>query len=117
MLLTCAAKHFCVARHIPVTRMHKCRKCNQYLHTFCVGQGFIPPNFEATDGKEFDCAYCTGGVLLQMIPAPAAPEANHIEFSEKGVLNQCCSYVADIYFYFLSVADIPTTTLQMRRSC
>lgn len=57
-----------------------------------------------------------------MIPAPAAQEANHIEFSEKGVLNQCCSYylyyiviVAD--FYILLVADIPTTTLQMRRSC
>ena len=108
MLLTCAAKHYCVAKHIAVTRMHKCRKCNQYLHTFCAGQGFMPPNFEATDGKEFDCAFCTGGVLLKMIPAPTAPDENHEEYSEKGVLNQCCNFIlyrncCSNYFIYLSL--------------
>jgi len=97
MLLKCAARHFCVAKNIPVSKMHKCRKCNRYLHTFCAGQGLVDPNFDVTDGKEFDCAWCTGGILLKLIPPPPgapASEASSTQVSEldKGELNQCCGY-------------------------
>ena len=67
----CAAKHMCVASHVLLTPMHKCRQCNDYMHVFCAGKSMTPPDDDAQNGLEYDCVLCCGGELLGRFNPPA----------------------------------------------
>ena len=66
----CAAKHMCLASHVPMTPIHRCRQCGNYLHVFCAGKGINPPDDDAQNGLEYDCILCCGGIPLGRFNAP-----------------------------------------------
>ena len=77
LIRTCASGNFCLAPHVPVTPMHKCRVCGNYLHTFCAGNGSIAPNTEHL-GKEYDCIQCSNGKILGWFAPPIRPPSTTV---------------------------------------
>ncbi len=70
---SCAAAELCKAQHVPVDSIHRCRKCKQYLHVFCVGVSETPPDFDAQNGLEYDCIKCCNGIAMGLFNCPPAP--------------------------------------------
>jgi len=54
----CAAGRMCLAPASCVRKDHTCRKCNTHLHLYCAGIGVDLPNWNAKEGKEFECILC-----------------------------------------------------------
>ena len=66
-----------------------------HMHIFCAGEDFIPPCFDGSDGKEFSCAKCTGGIYLELCKSPSSRRVTQEE--EKGKWNVLLLIVITIF--------------------
>ena len=70
MKLSCAAKHLCIAKHIPVGTRTKCKDCKEYMHDFCTGLAATPPTGFFDDRGGYSCAICTNKLVQRFITSP-----------------------------------------------
>ena len=84
MNFQCAAKHLCVASHVHITPLHRCRQCKQFLHVFCAGKGETVPDDDCQNGLEYDCVLCCNGELLGRFNPPL-PSSKSSSISSKSV--------------------------------